>query len=396
VRKLPAINSFEEEEELETDHYQPPRKAGLALVVMAMGIILFGLISLYSTTSGTRGTSMLVKQAIWVFGGIAAAVAVNVLGYRRVLKLSPYLIVGGVVLLLAARFGPTVKGAHRWIRLPGGLGNIQPSEFAKLFLVMFLAYYIPSRQRQFSSSLKGMLVPIAVSGLMMGMVLLGKDLGTTALMGAVAWSVFFVAGARLRWILLPLPFVPAIPYYLFNFDPERWSRITSFLNPEAYQMGDGYQLWLSILALGSGGWFGLGFTQSRMKAEYLPESHTDFILSIVGEELGYIAMLAIILTYFVMACLAVYISVRAQDKEGSLLSFGITAMISFQAIINIGVVSGAFPTKGMSAPFISYGGSNMVMGLLAIGLLLSVANSHSQADEEEEPTPLNFEPPPPG
>ena len=208
----------------------------------------------------------------------------------------------------------------------------------------------------------------------LGLILIGKDLGTTVLLAAVIWIILFVTGVKLRFILPPLIIIPIIPFILKHYNKIRWVRITSFLNPERYQQSTGYQLWLSILAMGSGSWTGLGFAKSRMKAKYLPEAHTDFILSIVGEELGYITLLILILIYIIFFILSVYISTRARDKEGMILGFGLSAMIALQAIINIGVVSGAFPTKGMPAPFISYGGSNMIVCLVSAGFLISIAN----------------------
>lgn len=153
----------------------------------------------------------------------------------------------------------------------------------------------------------------------------------------------------------------------------RWARLTSFLDPFKDAQGDGYQLANSFLAFGSGNWFGIGFSQSRLKARYLPEAHTDFILSITGEELGFITMIAIIIVYMTFIILGVKISAAARSRHAMLLGLALTSIIGMQAVINIGVVCGAFPTKGMPAPFISYGGSNMLMCLTAVGLLVSIA-----------------------
>lgn len=391
MKRMPVTHGFEDEREAAAPApYVPPWKAGFLLMLVALGILLFGLIALYSTTSGARGAAYLIRQALWVFLGMMGAATVNFVGYRRILRYSPYLLAIGAGLLVLPWFFKAVKGAHRWITLPFGIGKIQPSEFVKLFLVMFLAWYIPKRQRQFSHGLKGLVIPGAACGLILVLVLAGKDLGTTILLSAVAWCLFFVAGAKWRYLMPPLLLLPVAPFYLKRFDPERWSRIVTFLNPEAYQSGDGYQLWFSHLALASGNWFGLGFTRSRIKGAYLPESHTDFILAIVGEELGFVALAALIAGYIAFVALAVYISARAKEKEGALLGFGLTLLLAFQAIINIGVVSGAFPTKGMSAPFISYGGSNMIMGLVSIGLLVSIANDKGESEDTDASSGVNI------
>ena len=344
------------------------------MIFVVMGLVLFGLTMLYSTTSGSVGASLLIKQVFWIFIGIAAATSINFIGYKKILPYSLHLVGVSCLLLVLARFSHPINGAHRWIRIPGGVGNIQPSELAKLATILFLAYYLPKYQRQINSSLRYLIRPLFVCGTVLLLILVGKDLGTTILLAGIIWIVLFVAGVKLRYLFPPLLILPAIPIILKHFSRIRWERITSFLDPERYQQSTGYQLWLSILAIGSGSWTGLGFAKSRMKAEYLPEAHTDFILSIVGEELGFIALSTLILMYVVFLVLSVFISTRAKDKEGMILGFGLSAMIALQAIINIGVVCGALPTKGMPAPFISYGGSNIIICLVSVGFLLSISN----------------------
>lgn len=378
MRKLPSISHTQGKNRASKTYYTPPQKSGMLLAFIVLGLILFGLIMLYSTTTGTKGSSLMLKQVFWIFIGISLATFINCIGYRKVLPYAKYIVWITCFLLILARFSTPINGAYRWIRLPGGIGNIQPSELAKLTTIMFLAYYLPWHQRQLSYSFKKLLYPLAVCGSVLCLVLLGKDLGTTILIAAIIWILFFVAGMRLRYLLPPICMVPVIPLILKYFSKIRWARITSFMDPEKFQQTTGYQLWLSILALGSGSWTGLGFAKSRMKAQYLPEAHTDFILSIVGEELGYMVLLIIILVYSIFFILAVFISTRAKDKEGMLLGFGVSAMICLQAIINIGVVSGAFPTKGMPAPFISYGGSNIVICLIGVGFLLSISSPKNE------------------
>jgi cell division protein FtsW len=375
MRKLPAFSHTKQQSKPNNKKFSPPQKSGIALAFIVMGVVLFGLVMLYSTSTGSdKGASLLIKQSFWIFIGILCAAFINVVGYKRLLPYANLLIIITSLLLVAALFSRPINGAYRWIRLPGGVGNIQPSELGKIAVIMFLSYYLPKHQRQLNYSIKSLFFPSCVCGLVVGLILLGQDLGTTVLLCAVIWFMAFVAGIRLKVLLPPLFILPAIPILLKYYNKVRWVRITSFLNPEKFQQTTGYQLWLSILALGSGSWTGLGFAKSRMKAHYLPESHTDFILSIVGEELGYIAMLSLIIIYIVLIILAIFISTRAKEKDGMLLGFGITAMIAMQAIINIGVVSGAFPTKGMPAPFVSYGGSNMVICLIGVGFLLSISN----------------------
>ena len=185
--------------------------------------------------------------------------------------------------------------------------------------------------------------------------------------------VMLAAGLWKRYILVPIAFAVLIGTYIFFHDPTRVARVTSFLRPEEVQSTSGYQLWNSLLAFGSGGWNGIGFMESRLKAKYLPEAHTDFILAIVGEELGLLAMLAVIVAYAVFAVCALKISLRSHSRLGMLLGFALTLGIVLQAAINMTVVIGVAPTKGMPAPFISYGGSNMMATLIAVGILVSIA-----------------------
>lgn len=347
----------------------------LILFVVVSSMILFGLTMLYSTSFGVAGPMYFKKQLLWCGVGVAFGVVVFLLGYRRVVALSPFIMIG-VALLLAVALGfPAVKGAHRWIKIPH-IGNIQPSEFAKVAVCLFLAKYCSEHMRNISVwSFRSGFIPVCFfCGIQLGLVMLGKDLGTTLLLGMVLAVTLFAAGLKLRYLALPLLiFPPLLVLVIREFSPERWSRMTSFMDPERYLKEDGYQLWNSLLALGSGKWIGVGFMNSRLKHKYLPEAHTDFILSIVGEELGLAGMIAVILVYMFFVFVAIQISVNAGTRQGMLLGVSLTTTFGLQSFINIGVVSGALPTKGMPAPFISYGGSNLVVCIVAVSLLLSIA-----------------------
>lgn len=388
MRKLPALSCSYIDEFSSDKEYSPPKKCGVALLFLVMGLILFGVIMLYSTTSSIAGATMLIKQVIWICFGIIAVAFINIVGYRAIIPYAKYLLILTWLLLIVARFCREVNGAYRWIPLPGGFGNIQPSELAKITVIIFLAYYIPKNQRQMKFSLKALFYPLFLCAITLGLVILGKDLGTTILIAAIIWLMLIISGVKLRYLIPPVALLPLLFVWLRFFDKMRWARVTSFLNPEVYQKTIGYQLWFSLLALGSGSWTGLGFTKSRMKAQYLPEAHTDFILAIVGEELGFICLAVLITAYVVFLILSVFISIKAKDKEGMMLGFGASTMIALQAIINIGVVSGAFPTKGMPAPFISYGGSNIIVCLICAGLIISIANSKEKEQKNNPGTKL--------
>ena len=372
------------EQILEQYNQSPAEKSlfyACGMLVVVTFILLFGLTMLYSTSYDPAyyETAYFKKQLQWAAIGLLSGITVFVIGHKKLSDTSIILVLLAIVLLGVADFCfPAVKGAHRWIKLKGIIGisaNIQPSELAKIALALFLSKYCAANMRYINEIFRlKSIVFFGTCGLLIGLVLLGKDLGTTLLLVSVMGIILFISGLRLRFLIPPaVILVSALFYLIKKFDPERLSRLTSFLDPEAVRSESGYQLWNSLLAFGSGSWFGIGFGESRLKAKYLPEAHTDFILSIVGEELGLLALSLVIFAYLAFAWFALKISLNSRTRQGTLLGVALTSVIILQAIINIGVVSGAFPTKGMPAPFISYGGSNLVMVLTSVGLLMSIA-----------------------
>ena len=346
-----------------------------SLLLVTTILVVFGLTMLYSASFGHAGLTYFRKQMLWVALGLAGGTTVFIAGYRRIAALSPIWMAVCFVALLAAKFlFPPVNGASRWIRLPGG-ASIQPSEFAKIAVVLFVAHYCCEHPRTFANlrNRYGLLPLLGAVGLVIGGILLGKDLGTTVLAMLAATAALFAAGLYLRYLVIPLSLLSLAGIFVYFFDPMRLGRVTSFLNPEAMQKGKGYQLWVSLMALGSGNWFGIGFMESRMKAKYLPEAHTDFILSVIGEELGFVTMAALIILYTLWGFFALRIALNSNSRLGSILGFALCCSITLQAGINIAVVSGSIPTKGMPAPFISFGGSSMIASLIAVGLLMSIA-----------------------
>ncbi len=350
-------------------------RAAIALFIIVSTAILFGLTVLYSTSYGVAGPMYFKKQLIWASIGAVGGLGVFLIGYRKLVNLSPLIMIAAGILLVVAFGFSATKGAQRWIKIPH-VGNIQPSEYAKLAIALFMAKYCTDKMRNISvwSFRTGFFPGCAAVACIAGLIFCGGDLGTTLLVCSVVGIMLFVTGIRLYLpIMLILLTVPPGIWLIANFNPERWSRLTTFIDPETCQSTDGYQLWNSLLALGSGGWTGVGFMNSRLKHKYLPEAHTDFILSIVGEELGLLGMIFVIIMYLAFIIAGIKISANASSRQGMLLGAGLTALIGLQAFINIGVVTGGLPTKGMPAPFISYGGSNLVTCMLAVSLLLSIA-----------------------
>ncbi len=373
------------------DNMQEEKTGRLIFCLLAgtCALTLFGVIMLYSTSYGVAGSKYFVSQMVWVVVGSIMAAGVVLVGYKKISQFGLALVISAIILLLVARYCfPPIKGAYRWIRIPipGFPVNLQPSELAKLALAIYFSRYCAERLRYINNIFtfnfkklipyvkQGPLPGIVMCCALMGAIFLGKDLGTTVLLAGVMAVVLFCSGMRLRYLITVIAGAAVIGFFKIKHSGSyRWDRLTVFLDPETDHLTEGYQLWNSFLAFGSGNWLGLGLSKSRLKAKYLPEAHTDFIMSIVGEELGYVAMLLVMFSYFFFIVVCARISANARTRQAMLLGVALTATLGMQAIVNIGVACGAFPTKGMPAPFVSYGGSSMLMCLLAVGLLFSIA-----------------------
>lgn len=353
------------------------------LAFCVTSLLALGLVMLYSASMTQAGAHYLMMQLVWCLAGGALCVTAACLDYqvlkKVVLPLFLFSLVLLVLVMLPLPHGLTKKinGAHRWFILPGI--RLQPSELAKIALILALAWYGEHFHRRMHEWKKGLLYPMFIAGIMLALIFREPDWGTTCLLASVSLGMLLLAGADWRKMMLPVPVAVAGLVYFALHDPVRLKRICSWLDPEQTKDGVGYQTYQSVIAFGSGGWTGLGLGNGRQKLGFVPEHHTDFIFSIIGEELGLIATLAVILVFVVLTWCGFYIASRAKDTFGMLLAVGITLLISLQAVINIGVVTGAFPNKGLPLPFISYGGSNMLAMMVCVGLLFSVARQASAA-----------------
>ena len=372
MKNDPAQNEFQEEQAVKSN------SVGLAagLLFMTMVLAAFGLTMLYSASSSNAvdAAAFFRNQLLWCIVGGCAGTAVFAWGYKFFCNKSVLWIAGCALLLVWARFSKEINGAHRWIIL--GSFRLQPSELAKIAVALFVAWYCTEYLRTFNDMRRmkqGIWGLAAGVGGIVLLILWGDDMGTSVLVAAMAFLTMYVGNLKWWYFAVPGAMMPLAFLYIKYFDPMRWGRMTIFLDPETNRSNAGYQLWNSLMALGSGSWYGLGLTRSRLKAEYLPEAHTDFIIAIIGEELGFIGVLAVIFCYILWGYFAFRIALAARNRMGMLLGTALTLGVLFQAIINLGVVSGLFPTKGMPAPFISYGGSNMVCSLIATGFLVSIA-----------------------
>ena len=355
------------------------------LVFCVAALLALGMVMLYSSSMTQVGAHYLIMQLIWCALGFVLCVSAASMDYRWLKKLAWPLLVVTVVLLalvIAPHIGRKINGAKRWFSL--GPINLQPSEMAKLALIIALAWYGDHFQRKMPTFKRGILTPGLFIVPVLGLIFVEPDRGSTILLACVCGAMLLLAGVQIKYILPPVVIgVLGLAWSLWH-DPMRRERILAFLHPEKYKDGVGYQSWQAMIALGSGGWTGLGLGNGRQKLGFVPEHHTDFILSIIGEELGLVTTLLVVLTFVIFVICGLYIASRARDTFGLLLASGLTVLIGLQAAINIGVVTSALPNKGLPLPFISYGGSNLLAMLVCVGLLISIARQARVEDLADE------------
>lgn len=341
-------------------------------------LLSFGLVMVYSASAAlAREHSMafnpfLLKQTVAAGLGLVLMVALMLLDYRTLRRPAViYTLLFGVMLLLVAvLFAPQRNATHRWFYLAGA--SVQPSEFAKLALVPFLAYLIEKKKEQVNQA--SFLVPACLfTGLLATLILVEPDMGTAVLLAGTAFLMIFLAGLSWRFIVGSLALVPPTLFLLVLAEPYRRERFFAFLDPEKDSLGSGFQALQSLIAVGSGGVFGLGAGKSVQKLYFLPHPESDFIFSIVAEELGMIGALALVAAFAVLAWRGMVAGSRAPDAFGRYLGWGFTGVLVMQALINVSVTIALFPTKGIPLPFISYGGSSLVVTLCACGVLLNLS-----------------------
>lgn len=348
-----------------------------AIIILCVTILLgLGMVMLLSASIAKGGDVYFDKQLKWIGIGLFALISCAVVDYRRLKskKIVVALFALAALLLVAVLIpgiGVKVKETRRWIDL-GGF-RIQPSEFAKLATIIALAYYCEYNARQMKKFIPGILIPLFIIGFMAGLIMMGKDYGGTLLLGVVSLTILAIGGARLTYLIL----ICILGALLFSaaiwHNENRRVRVLAYLYPEKYAETLAWQNEQAKIALGAGGWKGRGLGESRQKLGFVPEHHTDFILAIIGEELGLRATLAIVLLYTILVFFGGVVAWRSNDIFGLLLAAGITTLIGVQAFINIAVVTAIIPNKGLPLPFISYGGSNLVALMAGIGFLLNVA-----------------------
>jgi cell division protein FtsW len=365
------------------------RGAAWGLFTIVLLLTCIGIVMVYSASSVAAqaqyhdGTWFLKRQLLYELIGLAGMSAAWRIHYVRLRRFTFPLLLGTLVtlvLVLIPHVGRVAGGARRWISFGGPL-NFQPAELAKLALILYLAHFLAnrgSRTREFGA---GMIPPLVVLGLAALPILKQPDLGSALILVIITFVMLFVGGARLTHLAgVGALAVPAVLGVILRAG-YRSQRLLAFLHPWRDPRGSGFHIIQSLLAIGSGGLVGLGLGHSRQKFFYLPERHTDFIFAIIGEELGLIGSIVVIVLFALLAVWGYRIATRCPDRYGALLVSGLTTMLVGQAVLNIGVVSGSLPITGVPLPFISFGGSSLVLNDIAVGILLNVSQ-YARPEEE--------------
>jgi cell division protein FtsW len=346
------------------------------ITLLALGLTMVFNASTVMAQSQYQDPYFFIKrQALYALLGLGVLFLGRAINYHCYQRLAyPFLFITLICLILVfvPGIGGKVRGAARWIRL--GPFNLQPSEFAKLAIALFLAYSLTKKQEKMKFFSIGFLPHMVIAGIFIVLVGVEPDFGTAITIAAIVFTMLFVGGTRLTHIMLALGSGVGLATIMVLRDPKKLGRVFSYLDPWKYGQDVGYQLKQSLLAIGSGGLWGLGPGQSRAKLFYLPDAHTDFIISIFSEETGFLGVMVVLTLLAILVYRGFLLSFRAQDSFGSYLALALTLLIGLPAVINLGVVSGIFPTKGLSLPFLSYGGSSLLANLLAVGILLNISS----------------------
>jgi cell division protein FtsW len=359
------------------------------LVVVTLGLVAFGLVMVYSASSARAALAAddpayyLKRQAAYAFLGVVALVLLSRTDYRRLRYVVPPLLLTSFALLVAVLvLGTPVNGARRWLTF--GPATLQPSELAKLALALWVAAYL---SRSPAPRSVGELVrPIGiVFGAALGLILIEPDLGTAISILVMLAAVLVVAGTRLSTLVGAGAIVASLVLAAIWLEPYRRDRIFSFLDPWQDPQGAGFQSVQAMLALGSGGFFGVGLGESVQKVYYLPEASTDMIFAIIGEELGLFGAFAVLAAFVVLGYAGFNVALACRDRFGKLLAAGITALICGQAAVNVSAVMGLAPLTGIPLPLVSYGGSSLIVMLASVGILLNIAVNHAAESSSTVP-----------
>lgn len=356
------------------------------LFLVTLALCLLGTVMIFSASAVTAqqqyGHSyvFVLRQAVWLVAGLAGMFGLMRMDYHRLRE--PVVVYTALcvvaVLLVSTFFLDKSHATHRWIKV--GPVNLQPSEITKLVVILYLAWFLDMKRRAVTSLefnkqdlLQTILPAVAPILVCVGLIVLQPDLGTSVDILLIMTAILFVAGLSWKWLAVGAAAAMPVLFALVMFVSYRQARLISFLHPDQDPQGAGFQLMQSLIAVGSGGFSGVGLMEGKQKLFYLPEAHTDFIYAVICEELGFLGALFVIVLFAMYGWRGLRAAFNAPDRFGSTLALGVTAMVIFQCLINFAVVLGMMPTKGIPLPFVSYGGSSLLVMLLATGVLLNVS-----------------------
>lgn len=361
----------------------PPREYDWTILLLAIFLTAVGVVMVYSSSAEMADTLeryqkddfyFLKRQAIFAILGFVVMAGMMRYDYKKLRKFAGIGLLVCMVLLLAVYIpglGVKINGARRWLRL--GF-NLQPVELAKIALIIYMAHSLTKKQKKIREFASGILPYAIVLGIILTLLMFQPDLGSAMTLVAVAVAMLFIAGMRYAYFGYLLAIIIPFGALMVMNSTYRMQRIFGFLDPWKDPTGNGLQIIQSWIAIGSGGIFGKGLGEGRQKLFYLPEAHTDFILSVIGEEWGFIGLSLVVLCVYLLFRRGMNTALLAPDDFGRYLAFGITFLLAFEAVFNMCVVLGLVPTKGLALPFISYGGSSLICTLAAIGILLNVSS----------------------
>ncbi len=363
----------------------------IQLLFPVLFLVGIGIVMVYSASSAVAlkkfGSDymFLKKQALFALAGIIGLVICRHFPYQWYRPLTYPLLALALLLLMAIQFtdfGFSAGGSARWLRF--GQFSFQPAEFARFAMVVFLAYSLEKKAEKLKAFSIGFLPHVLVFGAFAVLIFNQPDFGSVLILAALTWLMMFVGGVRCLHLFTSLIALLPIAYYFLINAEYRVKRILSFLDPWQYPAGEGYQVVHSLMAFGSGGLWGAGIGKGYQKLFYLPEPHTDFIFAIIGEEFGLAGVLIIIGLYAVVLMKGIQIARNAADTFGSLLALGLTVAMGLQICINMGVVLGLLPTKGLTLPFLSYGGTSLLLNMASIGILMNISASRNSIPKQRK------------
>src|SRR4030066_843334 len=356
------------------------RRIDLILLIATLALMGIGIVMVYSTSAIIAGDRFgdpcyfLKRQALYAAVGFVLMILMMFFPYESLKRFAyPILILSilSLIAVLIPGIGHRAGGSMRWLKIQSF--SFQPSEFAKLGLVIFLAYFLTKKEEKIRSFSFAFLPTIVLSGGVIALVLKEPDFGAALFLTAMVFILLFISGARVIYIAGAFLLAAPVVYALLMNAEYRYKRLIGFIRPWEDPTGASFQIIQSFLSFGSGGLFGLGLGEGRQKLFFLPAPHTDFIFSVIGEELGLVGAMVVVLLFFILTLRGIQIGLSLGDRFGAYLALGITLMISLQAVINMGVVLGLLPTKGLTLPLVSYGGTSLITNLVGVGIMLHLS-----------------------